>query len=154
MKRVPSEEIEEGPDNRCYHDGVLFTGISYASFRTGELKRETEYRDGIPWGQQLTFRLDGSEESEGTLAAGYKEGYWRTWHPNGRLASEEWCHIGVALTSKKWDHTGKLLEDFVLPETDPRYLNMLEYRRIWGIGDQPVPRPPVGGGSEPPGGAH
>ena len=142
MKRVLEKELDyPGRDARYHHGGRPFHGIVYSLFQTGKLERETEYRDGVPWGLDWTFRPDGVVEREGTHAAGYREGYWRTWHPNGQLATEEWCHIGLVLIGKKWDPAGTLLEDYVRPESDPYYRNLLVLRRIWGIADQPVPWP-------------
>ncbi|HZT79025.1 MAG TPA: hypothetical protein VFA26_02285, partial [Gemmataceae bacterium] len=141
--RVSEKElVYPGHDGRYHYDGRPFTGIAYTLYPSGELKWETEYRDGVPWGYHRKFRRDGSLEIEETLAP-YKEGYKRTWHANGQLASEEWCHFGLELTRKRWDAAGHLIGDYVRPESDDYYQRMLEMRKVWRIDGQPIPRPPA-----------
>jgi hypothetical protein len=143
MERVPSEDIEEGfPDNRCYHDGVPFTGIGYSLYPTGELESECAYRDGIEDGLSRQYRPDGGLVESGQWSAGHREGLWRSWHLNGVLASEEFCHFGCPLARVRWDEEGRVVEDFVLAKTDPRYQQMLVQREIFNRDGEPVPVPP------------
>jgi hypothetical protein len=58
---------------------------------------------------------------------GVWNGVRREWHENGRLALEENCELGVALSRKTWDEQGMIMEDFALQPTDPnfKYLHLL-----------------------------
>ncbi len=122
VERVPDDElVEQAPDGRCHHRGARFTGLGFSLHPTGELAVEDEYRDGLLWGTRRRCRPDGVLLEEGARVAGHMEGIWRRWHPNGRLASEEFCYFDFTLARMRWDPDGRVVEDFVLAESAPQY---------------------------------
>jgi hypothetical protein len=133
VKRVPDAELDyPGGDGRYYHGGEPFTGVSFTTYPAGELESETEWRDGAEWGRHRKYHPGGSLAEEGEYRAGFREGMWRAWHPNGRPASEEACEFGAALTRRRWDADGNLVEEYRLAEGTPAYRTLQMYRRLYG----------------------
>lgn len=73
-----------------YHNGSPFTGIVLRYYDTGEIFCEEEYKDG------------------------YQEGWFRSYHKNGKKYTEYKAHNNVEYdgTYKKWDENGNLTASF------------------------------------------
>ena len=144
VKRVPSANLSDGESNDgvAYLDGEPFTGVSFSTHAGGELRYETTWRHGVEWGPQRLYAADGQLLKAGEYRAGFREGVWRSWHPDGRPASEEECEFGCALSRRRWDAAGTLVEDYRLSDGDPAFATLQMYRQAYGrsgyIG-QPVP---------------
>ncbi len=142
MKRVPETELDyPGGDGLYHHEGEPFTGVSYTTYPTGELEYEAEWRHGAEWGFQRKYAPGGTLIEAGEYRAGFREGVWRTWHADGRLASEEVCELGAVLTRRRWDAAGNLVETYRLEEGTPGYRALEMYRRIYGQSGYLQPRP-------------
>jgi MORN repeat variant len=140
MTRVLSRELDyPGRDGLYYHEGQPFTGVSYTVYPTGEVQSESEWRGGAEDGCHRDYTREGAIAEEGTYRSGFRHGVWRSWHPNGKLASEEFCEFGCALTKKRWDSEANLIEDVRLPETSPQFKQMLVYRKLFGARIGPPP---------------
>lgn len=72
------------------YNGTPFTGIVLRYYDTGELFCEEEYEEG------------------------YQEGWFRSYHKNGKKCTEYKAHNNVEYdgTYKKWDENGNLMESF------------------------------------------
>lgn len=130
VKRVRYSELEH--DDNDVHDlgGERFTGIAVHS--GAEFDAEVEYRMGVPWGISRKHSKAGVLIEEGSYLSGFGWGLWRTWDPDGRLASEEQREYGFPLTRKRWDSDGNLVEDFVLHESDARFRTLTLFRQRHG----------------------
>jgi hypothetical protein len=142
-RQVRFKELNDlGRDDRYYLDKLPFTGVLCGFYPTGELQSTEEYRHGRLWGFRRKYTKAGGLLEEGVRRASFREGVWRTWHVNGRLASEELNELGVPLWRKRWDEGGRLIEDYTLPEeeTDRFYSTLQTLRTIYGRSGYILPK--------------
>jgi antitoxin component YwqK of YwqJK toxin-antitoxin module len=94
-----------------YRDG-LFSGV-VEEYNTCDLKKESEYSDGLLEGHVVTWYPVGSLESVRTYSKGEKEGVHKGWWPNGHRMFEYNFEAGNHHgTFKEWYESGKPLHDF------------------------------------------
>ena len=133
MKRVPHVELERRPDGVHYHDGEAFTGISLFVGKSGSVKAEHEFQDGVRSGTCRTFYPSGELASEEAYERDVAHGLRHEWHENGRLASEEMFEFGIRVWSRRWDDGGRQVVDYRLPNDDPRHRVLLLLRATNGF---------------------
>jgi len=119
--RVPIEALDYRQDGYYYLDGKPFTGIGYSLFEDGRVAAEMEYREGLQDGRTREWYATGQMMVDSTLVEGGVHGHAREWHVNGVMAEDGEYDHGVALWTRKWDEQGKLVKEYVLSPTDPRY---------------------------------
>ncbi len=128
MKRVRPNELDYADDGLYYDGDVPFTGVIYYTRDPGGwLEAEEEYRDGLAWGRRQAWFRSGGPREEASCAWGVYHGRVRKWHENGHLASDATYAYGIRVEEMRWDETGKLLEDYHIPEEEKPRIEM--YRR-------------------------
>ena len=68
-----------------YVDGVGFTGVLFADYPGGAVKKETGYRNGKRHGESLRWYSDGSLGNRTVFVDGSRDGEAVGWWPNGQL---------------------------------------------------------------------
>ena len=101
-------------------DGTPVNGIVYSEYENGQLRFETNFKDGEKHGLQRNWHVNGQLEAETNFKDGKQDGMQKVWHENGQLKSEtnykdgkedglvrEWYENGQVLYEKKYND-GKL----------------------------------------------
>ena len=131
MLRVSHHHLEHRSDDLVYYEGEPFTGVGYDLADAGWLYSEIEYRDGIQWGRSRDWYAPGELAAESHFAWGWLHGPSREWHRNGQLATEELYEMGSCLKRKRWDQTGRLIEDYELKASEPEFRLLEQKRAEW-----------------------
>jgi antitoxin component YwqK of YwqJK toxin-antitoxin module len=113
-----------------YHEGKPFTGVSFTLHGNGKLRSETEFRDGLEWGQSKSWYPSGALAQELGAARGALHGRKRQWHENGQLAFDEEWELGICVRRKQWNAQGAQEVDYTLQPTD-RSFELLQSMRKW-----------------------
>jgi antitoxin component YwqK of YwqJK toxin-antitoxin module len=125
MRRVRAEALQYAESGLYCLAGEPFTGV-VVTYDGHQIAAEAEYRDGMPWGTELTWHPNGSPEGDRQCVAGLRHGLGSTWDDQGNLVEYELCELGVAVWRKRWEN-GRLIEDYTLAEgtDDFKTLEML-----------------------------
>jgi antitoxin component YwqK of YwqJK toxin-antitoxin module len=134
MQRVPASSIEYPGDGLSYLDGRPFTGVAYTLGADGAERSQTEYRQGLRWGNTTERYDSGQPMVESVFHKGVLHGRAREGHPNGQLAEDGEHEYGIALWERTWDENGSLEDDFVRAEYDQDHQTLLQYRALYGTG--------------------
>ena len=128
MTRVQNDSLvfEEGS---MLLNGEPFTGIGEVRDASGGLIGEYEYRDGLNWGKSRAWYTPGVRFQEGLHFMGTGHGKHREWYRNGQLKEEIVYELGYVVGRKRWSEDGKLVEDYQLQETEPKYKSLEKFRK-------------------------
>jgi antitoxin component YwqK of YwqJK toxin-antitoxin module len=127
--RVEYSDLELDGAGVCrLYQGVLFTGIAVDRWPGGELRTETTFEEGYPDGPEREWYASGQMAAERTFYAGGAHGVSREWTEDGRLKSEATFEYTVLVSRRVYDLEGRIIDDYVLRETDPQF-ELLRQRR-------------------------
>jgi antitoxin component YwqK of YwqJK toxin-antitoxin module len=127
MNRVHVNQIDID-DYIYFLNGKPFTGVMYETYPDRRISTEQTLRMGMPDGPMRRWLRNGTLASEKSYKMGLLHGTNRLWSANKRLRCETRYDLGVAVERKKWDWTGKLVEEFRIDPAGSEYQN-LELRR-------------------------
>jgi hypothetical protein len=114
----------------CLLGGKYFSGIAFeAHSGTGTIVAVTGYRFGKLHGAARERDPSGLLREEEYNDQGGNHGPIRKWHRNGQLAESAHSEHSINLRSKRWDESGKLIEEKYLLETDARWRRLQEERK-------------------------
>jgi antitoxin component YwqK of YwqJK toxin-antitoxin module len=121
LHRVTDEQLDYPGDGLYYLEGQPFTGVVECRLPDGTLVAESEHRDGLLWGRKRSWHPSGGLELDAECAWGGYHGRVREWYEDGRLAADLEYEYAVKVRATRWDEQGRVVEEFVLSESDPAY---------------------------------
>ena len=94
-------------------------------FKNGDLKSQTELKKTntnifYEHGNHKEFHENKNLKIEGGFEYGDKSGKWNSYFLNGKLSKEELFREGYCESSKTWDESGTLIEEYQLKNGDTR----------------------------------
>ena len=98
--RLDSDELEHDM-GWVFYDGVLFTGVAFERWPSGQLRSESTYEAGYRHGPERTWFPSGHLESEGEFFHGAVHGVRRRWSEDGQLKCVERFDHGVFVAAEK-----------------------------------------------------
>lgn len=111
-------------------NGEPFTGIGYAEFPNGKLRRELTYVNGFPEGRCREWCGNGQVSKEWIAERGAAPSKTTEWHDSGRIKSLCIREHGVELEFKEWSKDGGLVAEKNLAEGSPMHQVLLRMRRL------------------------
>jgi antitoxin component YwqK of YwqJK toxin-antitoxin module len=96
-----------------YLDDNIMEGIVVEHYASGEMKRQSKYKNGLLNGPVITWYPEGNRESVRFYNEGEKDGVHTSWWPNGNMRFEYQFSNGLYHgTFKEWYQNGKPLHVF------------------------------------------
>lgn len=134
--RVPESEMEYEGDVR-YFNNVPFTGIGYEVFKSGQLKSESEYKEGLEHNVCKEWYLNGQLKSMTQCKKGMKYGLEKFFYEDGEKKSESHFEWGIELDHIEWSKSGEILVERKLDSDSPEsnYKILQKFRRVYGSPD-------------------
>lgn len=131
--RIPESELEYDSDIRCFN-GIPFTGIGFELFDNGELRAESEYKDGLEHNICKEWYSNGQLKQKTECKRGMKHGSSFAFFEDGEKKVESHYEWGIELDYIEWSHDGKLLVERKLDPESPEsnYKILQKFRRIYG----------------------
>jgi antitoxin component YwqK of YwqJK toxin-antitoxin module len=123
-------------DNLHYEDDALvlngkpFTGIGYADFPNGRLRREVMYVNGFPEGRCREWHENGQISKEWLAERGVAPSKTTEWYGNGQIKSLCLREHGVELEYQEWSQDGELVTKRTLIEGSPMHQVLLRMRKL------------------------
>jgi antitoxin component YwqK of YwqJK toxin-antitoxin module len=111
-------------------NGELFTGIGYADFSKGELRREVSYVNGFPEGRCREWHENGHIRKEWFAKRGVAPSKTEEWYENGQLKSLCLREHGVELKYQEWSQDGELIVERTLEEGSSMHRILLRMRKF------------------------
>jgi hypothetical protein len=127
--RVTTDKLAFPGDGVTYLNGERFTGFEVFHEDSGWECAEHEYRDGLLSGVKREWHRPGALALEAECARGVRHGRSMEWHASGLLASDAMYEHGIKVRARMWDESGRLIEDFVLPESGSTFDLLQAFRK-------------------------
>lgn len=108
--RITMDELEYDNSQRRLYRGIPYTGTAWEFYVNGEVMTEQTFREGVPHGVSRAYRPGERIESERWHDYGRRNGRWRTWHENGRLADELIYERGHIVSRSAWTEDGRPID--------------------------------------------
>jgi len=109
-------------------DGDYFTGVAFEVHEaTGAVVGVSGYKYGKRHGPFRVWHRSGRLKEEEYVELGAFHGPTRRWHRDGQLAEFEHYERFILTRSKRWDESGKLINEYSL--RDAATLAKLEHER-------------------------
>ena len=119
MQRVDVNELVPDDDGtRMLYDGDLFTGTSFETWPDGTPREEIEFDDGLRHGVVREWYANGQLKREARYRHGAAHGNHRGWYESGQLESDATYELSVLVSRRRYDESGRVVEDFRLAEDD------------------------------------
>ena len=127
--RVHEDALEYEKDALVFN-GQPFTGLGYAEFQNGKLRREVKYVNGFPVGRCREWYENGQLRKKWFAGRGVAPTKTMEWYENGQMKS--WClrEHGIELEYKEWKDDGELSVERTLKEGSPMHKVLLRMRKI------------------------
>jgi antitoxin component YwqK of YwqJK toxin-antitoxin module len=129
IKRVHEDNLHYENDALVL-SGELFTGIGYADFSNGELRREVHYVNGFPEGLCREWHENGQISKEWLAERAVAPSKTTEWYENGQIKSLSLREHGVELEYKEWSQDGELVVERALVEGSPMHQVLLRMRQL------------------------
>ena len=101
-------ELRVEEDDLDYDDNLFrlwqdskFTGTGVARYRSGAIKREVEYRDGVREGVARSWHENGQLHYICMISKGSPHGTKTEWHLDGRLKAIEKFEHGIVVEARR-----------------------------------------------------
>ncbi len=123
-------------DDLNYEDDALvldeepFTGIGYAEFPSGKLRREVTYVKGFPDGFCCEWYENGKISKEWFAERGVAPSKSTEWYEDGQIKSLCLREHGVELEYKEWTQDGDLTTERTLEEGSSMHQVLLRMRKL------------------------
>ena len=107
---------------------VPYTGLAYDLYPDGQLEFYGYIDNGYRHGLAVYFYSSGKIKSINNQDRGSAEGIQKEYFENGDIESVSYCIAGEELLYKKYDETGKVIEEKTEPTED-------DFKRAkkWGV---------------------
>lgn len=128
-KRVYEDDLHYENDALTL-DGEPFTGIGYAEFPNGKLRREVTYVNGFPEGHCCEWYENGQISKEWIAERGVASSKTTEWYENGQIKSLCIREHGVELEYKEWSKDADLVTERNLVEGSPMHQVLLRMRKL------------------------
>jgi hypothetical protein len=133
MNRVPMSELRHDSLESIYlRDGEPFTGTAYNLYPDGSVEGEIEYRYGLRWGVTRSWHEDGRPATEGHFLRDVQHGMAWEWDESGRVTEESCCEYGVVIYERAWDEDGDLTRDYRIEEGSRDFERLRKRRELAG----------------------
>lgn len=106
LNRVDAMTLDFDEYGRYLQDGGPFTGVLYLESESGVLEAEQEVKDGFKWGMQREWHVPGVLTLEWAAVKGEPHGPYRSYHQNGKLASEKTYEFGICVEERTFEEDG------------------------------------------------
>jgi antitoxin component YwqK of YwqJK toxin-antitoxin module len=120
----------EYEDDTLVLNGHPFTGIGYAEFQNGKLRREVNYVNGFPEGRCREWYNNGQVSKEWFAEQGVAPAKTTEWYANGQIKSLCLREHGIELEYKEWKENGELFIERTLKKGSPMHNVLLRMRKI------------------------
>jgi antitoxin component YwqK of YwqJK toxin-antitoxin module len=125
-----SEDLLEYESDALVLNGKLFSGIGYANYPNGHLRREVTYVEGFPRGYCREWYENGQLSKEWYAEPGVAPSKITQWHENGQIKSICIREHGVELEYKEWGTDGELITERKIAEGTAMHKLLLRMRKI------------------------
>ena len=107
---------------------VPYTGLAYDLYPDGQLESYGYIDNGYRHGLAVYFYSNGKIKSINNQDRGAAEGIQKEYFENGDIESVSYCIAGGEILYKKYDETGKIIEEKTEPTED-------DFKRAkkWGV---------------------
>jgi antitoxin component YwqK of YwqJK toxin-antitoxin module len=122
------EDALEYEDDALVFNGQPFTGIGYAKFQNGKLRREVKYVNGFPEGCCREWYENGQVSKEWVAEKGVAPAKTMEWYENGQMKSLCLREHGIELEYKEWKDDGEISVERTLKEGSPMHKVLLRNR--------------------------
>ncbi len=119
-------------DDALILNGEPYTGIGYAVFPNGQLRREVIYVNGFLEGRGREWYENGQIRKEWVSEKGVAPSHAKEWYRNGQLKSSCLREHGVELKYREWSLDGDLIVERNLAEGSPMHRLLLRMRKLKG----------------------
>lgn len=89
----------------------FFTGLAYDLYKNGNIESYLYIKDGVKQGKYVSFYKNGQIKRIGHMDRSAAEGYQVEFFENGAMKYESDCIAGRAMTFKKYDEHGNIIEE-------------------------------------------
>lgn len=117
-------------DDALMLNGEPFTGIGYAEFPNGALRREITYVSGFPEGCCREWHENGQMSKEWLAERGVAPSKTTEWYENGQRKSLCLREHGVELKYQEWSQDGEFVAERTLVEGSPMHQVLLRMRKL------------------------
>lgn len=123
-----------GTENTCagctLWEGKYFSGIAFEAHEaTGTILAIAGFRHGMWHGAIREWDAAGRPLEEEYSEGGAPHGPSRKWYDNGQVAEFAYSERFINLHRKRWDENGRLIDEKVLLENEPRWAKLIEERQ-------------------------
>lgn len=126
--RVNENALSYDNEDALLYEGKLFTGIGYAEYPDGTLRREVKYVRGFPQGVCHEWHKNGQLRKEWYAEPSVAPSKTTEWYEDGHIKSSCIREHGIELEYKEWDKEGNLIVERKLNEDSPMH-KLLERMR-------------------------
>ncbi|MBC6905959.1 hypothetical protein DWB84_10870 [Saccharophagus sp. K07] len=117
-------------DDTLVLNGKPFTGVGYAEFPNGKLRREVTYVDGFPLGLCREWYENGQLKKEWVAERGVAPSKTTEWYEDGKIKSVCIREHGIELKFQEWSSDGVLIVERAIEEGSPMHRVLIRMRTL------------------------
>ena len=109
--------------------GVAYTGVAEEVFEDGAVRCRHRFLDGQLHGDAEEFYESGAKKSITPYLNGVSHGRTIEWYEQGVVHIERDNEYGILIRCREFDHSGKLIDEYLRPDDDPMMEHVQKLRR-------------------------